>query len=1098
MKKTEKRIYTVATAHLDTCWLWTYEKTISAFVKDTLKENFALFEKFPDYKFNFEGSNRYELMEEYYPEDFEKLKKYVKEGRWHPCGSCYENGDVNTPSPEALTRNILYGNGYFRNKFGVESNDIFLPDCFGFGRALPSIAAHSGLTGFSTQKLTWGGSVDVPFDIGRWTGKDGKGLWCALKPGNYVTIAGDFRKNKDALANLKENTEKYGNPRTFVYEGTGDRGGAPAKRSVKNIAKSVKLNSKNDIKVLFSSTKEFFDDMEALSAEEKSRIPVFDAELLLTEHGTGSYTSRTVTKRWNKRCELLADAAERFSASSFMQGLADYPSYIFENAWKKVILHQFHDDITGTSFEECYKRSHNDYVQAMHSFSAEYTSALKALSSKIDTSFSKGIPVLVSNPVQNTAVRTQCVSADVDYEGSEAYVRVYDSKGVEVPSQMKKLADGKVRVSFMASVMSCGVAVYDVCFSNEKSSVETALSYNNNIIENEYIRVTIDEKGDIASVYDKKRDTEALSESIKLAILHDVDSYSWPSWEVKNSDLSRKPYMYPEKPTITAEENGTAVCKIKIVRKAGKSTFTQIISLDAESRYVSVENEVDWREEASMLKAEFRTKAKNEKALYDIGFGYTERKTNTERLFEVPAQKWAGITDDSQKFGTAIFSDSRTGWDKPDNSTVRLTCIHTPLNNYRWECSQHLMDLGINRFGFAVYPHDGDTKKIISGADEFCQPMHTFIADKHKGSFGSEYSAVKINCDAVRMSAMKKAEESDRIIIRLCEYTGIKQENVEIEFPCEIAEAFEVRGDEKDIGRVQHSGRKLCIDMSENSIRSFALTFDKASESDSLQKVVDLPYNAVAITSNKNKADSTLKGGVSIPKELMPEKVLTSGVDYKLPDGNLNGLICKGQTLELPEGYKKINFLLTSLDGDRDAVFTVGKNKLTVKVQDCFESIGVWDLMMNRITAHIKEKPQLLSLSHTHSPKGDMIAKQMYFFGAEIPLDTASITLPDDENILILAATLTDESNSLEKADEHFDTIEKRKFDYTFSDYALKASKPAKIEIILDKFLDRTYSPHLNTLNMCSKLSLGELYYYLRNIPALIRYPSLKKKMLER
>ena len=368
MKKTEKRIYTVATAHLDTCWLWTYEKTISAFVKDTLKENFALFEKFPDYKFNFEGSNRYELMEEYYPEDFEKLKKYVKEGRWHPCGSCYENGDVNTPSPEALTRNILYGNGYFRNKFGVESNDIFLPDCFGFGRALPSIAAHSGLTGFSTQKLTWGGSVDVPFDIGRWTGKDGKGLWCALKPGNYVTIAGDFRKNKDALANLKENTEKYGNPRTFVYEGTGDRGGAPAKRSVKNIAKSVNLNSKNDIKVLFSSTKEFFDDMEALSAEEKSRIPVFDAELLLTEHGTGSYTSRTVTKRWNRRCELLADAAERFSASSFMQGLADYPSYIFEKAWKKVILHQFHDDITGTSFEECYKRSHNDYVQAMHSF----------------------------------------------------------------------------------------------------------------------------------------------------------------------------------------------------------------------------------------------------------------------------------------------------------------------------------------------------------------------------------------------------------------------------------------------------------------------------------------------------------------------------------------------------------------------------------------------------------------------------------------------------------------------------------------------------------------------------------------------------------
>ena len=106
-----KKIFTIATAHLDTCWLWTYEKSISTFVPATMKENFRLFEKFPDYKFNFEGSNRYEIMEEYYPEDFEKLKAYVKEGKWNPCGSCYENGDVNTPSPEALTRNIIYGNG---------------------------------------------------------------------------------------------------------------------------------------------------------------------------------------------------------------------------------------------------------------------------------------------------------------------------------------------------------------------------------------------------------------------------------------------------------------------------------------------------------------------------------------------------------------------------------------------------------------------------------------------------------------------------------------------------------------------------------------------------------------------------------------------------------------------------------------------------------------------------------------------------------------------------------------------------------------------------------------------------------------------------
>lgn len=1098
MKKTDKIIYTIATAHLDTCWLWTYEKTVSAFVKDTLKENFALFEKFPDYKFNFEGSNRYEIMQEYYPDDFEKLKQYIKEGRWHPCGSCYENGDVNTPSPEALTRNILYGNGFFRKEFGVESNDIFLPDCFGFGRALPSIAAHSGLTGFSTQKLTWGGSVDVPFDIGRWTGKDGKGLWCALKPGNYVTIADNLRKNESAIANLNENTEKYSLPKTFVYHGTGDRGGAPAKASVKNIAKAAALNGKNDIKVLFSTTKEFFNDMENLSEEEKTRLPVFNGELLLTEHGTGSYTSRTVTKRWNRRCELLADAAERFSVAAFNQGLADYPSYIFEKSWKKVILHQFHDDITGTSFEECYKRSHNDYVQAMHSFSSEYTSSMKALSREIDTSFVKGIPVIVSNPVQNTNFRTQSVSADIDYDGDKPYVRVYDSQGKEVLSQMKKLHNGKVRVSFIAGVLSCGIAVYDVQFSNEKSLLETTLNVKDNIIENKNLRVVLDKNGDIASVYDKRNNRESLSESIRFAVLHDVDSCAWPSWEVKQSDLSRKPYMYPSDPVITVEESGLALCKIKVVRKAGKSTFTQIISLDNESDYVIAENEIDWREEASLLKAEFRTKAKNQTAVYDIGFGYTERTTNTPRLFEVPAQKWAGITDESEDFGTAVFSDSRTGWDKPDDSTIRLTCIHTPLSHYRWECSQHIMDLGINRFGFAVYPHNGKTDKIISRAEEFCQPMHTFIGEKHQGSLGTEYSAVKISSDSVRISAMKKAEETDKTVIRLCEYTGNPQKNVEIEFPYEIAECVEIRGDEKEIGKLEHNGRKLLINMDANSIRSFAVTFLKTVNTVK-QKSIDLPYDTVAVTSNKNRGQSTLSGGISIPKELMPEKILTSGIEYKLPDKELSGLICKGQTLNFDKGYSKINFLITSLNGDRNVIFKTGDDKITVKVQDCFEHIGVWDLMASKTMAYIKNQPQLLSFSHTHTPDGDSVAKQMYFFGAEIDLGgSQSITLPDDRNILILAATLSESDVNFKKADEHFDTMEKRSFDYEISDYALKVSKPTKVEAFLDKYLDRTHSPCLRVFNMYNKLSLAEVYYYFRNISARINYPSLKYKMLKR
>ena len=98
----KKKIYTVATAHLDTVWSWDFETTVSKYIYNTLVDNFKLFKKYPTYTFSFEGSYRYELMEEYYPELFDKMKEYIKEGRWNVCGSSFENGDVNIPSPEAL------------------------------------------------------------------------------------------------------------------------------------------------------------------------------------------------------------------------------------------------------------------------------------------------------------------------------------------------------------------------------------------------------------------------------------------------------------------------------------------------------------------------------------------------------------------------------------------------------------------------------------------------------------------------------------------------------------------------------------------------------------------------------------------------------------------------------------------------------------------------------------------------------------------------------------------------------------------------------------------------------------------------------------
>src|SRR6202142_3397366 len=146
-------LYVVGYAHLDTEWRWEYPQVINEYLRKTMADNFSLFEKYPHYIFNFRGANRYRLMKEYYPADFARLKRYVAAGRWFPAGSSMEEGDVNTPSAETILRQVLYGNDWFRQEFGKASAEYMLPDCFGFPSSLPTILAHAGVKGFSTQKL---------------------------------------------------------------------------------------------------------------------------------------------------------------------------------------------------------------------------------------------------------------------------------------------------------------------------------------------------------------------------------------------------------------------------------------------------------------------------------------------------------------------------------------------------------------------------------------------------------------------------------------------------------------------------------------------------------------------------------------------------------------------------------------------------------------------------------------------------------------------------------------------------------------------------------------------------------------------------------
>ncbi|MCH8852063.1 MAG: alpha-mannosidase, partial [Planctomycetes bacterium] len=281
----EKVLYCVGYAHLDTQWRWDFAKTIDQYILDTLEQNFERMDKYPAYVFNFTGSVRYQMMKEYYPEKYARLKKYIADGRWYVSGSSVDEGDANVPSAEAIIRQVLYGNDFFRREFGKESVDFMLPDCFGFPASMPSIWAHCGLLGFSTQKLTWGSAVGIPFKIGVWEGLDGKSVIAAFDPGAYVgAIEGPVETNPQWVERVFENGRRYGVWADYHYYGVGDMGGAPKDKDVANYTASAERTD-GKITVALVSSDQMFKD---ITPEQRARLPRYKGDLLLTEHSAGT------------------------------------------------------------------------------------------------------------------------------------------------------------------------------------------------------------------------------------------------------------------------------------------------------------------------------------------------------------------------------------------------------------------------------------------------------------------------------------------------------------------------------------------------------------------------------------------------------------------------------------------------------------------------------------------------------------------------------------------------------------------------------------------------------------------------------------------
>lgn len=1005
----KKRVYTVATSHLDTIWSWDFETTVSHYIYDTIVDNVELFKKYPSYTFNFEGSYRYELMQEYYPEEFELVKKYVKEGRWNVCGSAFENGDVNCPSPEALFRNILIGNTYFDETFGKRSVDIYLPDCFGFGWALPSIAHHANLKGFTTQKLTWGSAYGTPFDIGKWYGVDGNYIYASVNPHDYVYTFTKIRDLDLVQNKLKEN-EKYGLDWTYIFHGIGDRGGAPKENSVICLEKEMANNDSSDIEILSAPADQIYHDIDnRLPQEVKDKLPEWKTELVMQNHGVGGYTSRAIGKRWNSKCQELGDIAERIGVMAKYLGAAEYNEPALEIAWKRAIAHQFHDDTPGTSVQRAYKRSWNDYAMSINQFKNEIAGSLAALSGNMDTSFCKGKPIMVYNSLETA--RASVVEVELD-DISTDYVRVYDNQGKETLCQAEKHGS-KTTVLFTADMAPLSLKVYDIRPEKKPCKKKSALTIGNNIMSNDKYEVRINTNGDIASIIDKSMDKELLKSPIVLGQFNYTGSHHWPAWEMNYKQANKKPDRIPQVQSIKIKENGPVRVTYEVTQIDGKSTFKKYISLESGGKTVNVYNEIEWESLRTMCKNIFSLTAENPNATYDLGLGAIKRGNMNEKLFEVPAQKWADITDNSKEYGVSVISECKHGWDKYDDNTLRLTAIHTPKTNYRIDSMHSMMDLGLNLYSYYIFSHSGEVgKETQIAAKEMAQPLVACKIEKHTGVLGSEYIFGTASDDSVIMRALKAPhhKDSDEVVVRLNEGANKAVEKYTLTLGNGIESARELYASEEYLGEATVEDGKLITSFKPYQIRTFALKL-KASDT-----------NCTPVQQRSLHPDYNITN-THIPDRLIKDSIIAGGTKYAITN---KLMACDGQTIAVNKG-ERLALLCASLNGDKDATFVVNGKTIQKRVNDIYERYAGWDLYDLKETAYIKDGNLGYEFTHSVDDEGyTQFAKGMYFW--TIMLD-GTTQLPKDKDIVILSATATTQP-TCQLLTQLEDSVEQRPFTY--------------------------------------------------------------------
>ena len=637
----------LAHSHLDIAYYW---RRIHAVQKNlrTVLIQLRLMDRYPEFKYTHTQAFTYETLEKYYPEVFAELKTRIAEGRFEPVGAMYVEPDCNIPAAESLIRQCLYGQQYFREKFGKTVNNCWLPDVFGNSWILPQILKKSGVEYFVSNKMsTWNDTNRFPHNNFIWRGIDGSEVYACVPPTHFITW--------NMPSQIQENWEAYQDKntggQTLSMFGYGDGGSGCTEEMLELMRRFEKVSVMP--KTEHVGAQEFLEK----NLKGNRKLAKWDGELYLEMH-RGTFTTKAEIKKANRRLEFKLREAEIISTLRALGG-ETYPAQELKDCWKKLLINQFHDILPGSHITPVYRDTMADYSE---------------IEEKLDAIIGSGEQYFNSLNFPRTQLTF--------IENKNGDSTRYGKKGYWCLPNLPALGHGEIR-------RSVGTAE-EWCFVGER-------------VETPFYVVDFADDGSMRSLYDKELSREWVDGAFNELCVYEDKPGVYDAWDILPNYKDRRVAVEVATPLHLAEKNDE-VAVFETELKIGQSTWKRLIRLFRLSRGIEMENVVDWREKHRLAKAEFSCNVLAREALCDIGAGFIRREThkNTswqQARFEVCHHKWCDLAETDG--GIALLNDCKYGVGFDENkislSLLRATIRPDPTS-----------DMGLHRFCYMILPHAGD------------------------------------------------------------------------------------------------------------------------------------------------------------------------------------------------------------------------------------------------------------------------------------------------------------------------------------------------------------------------------------------------------